>query len=68
MPSYDFECKECGKVFTIRKSMNEKVVPACPICESTNTSRKWSATELKAQSSGCSGCSSSKGSCGGGCS
>jgi putative FmdB family regulatory protein len=65
MPNYDFECKECGKVFTVRKSMNEKIEPACPVCESPNVVRLWNNINM-GNSGGCGSCSSG-GSCGGGC-
>lgn len=62
MTNYDFECNECGKVFIIKKSTQETMVPSCPVCESPNAKRIGEPIKQ----SGCGGCSSG-GSCGGGC-
>ena len=35
MPFYDFRCRLCGHVFTIRASIEEKeagLQPECPVC------------------------------------
>jgi hypothetical protein len=38
MPGKEYECKDCGRAFRVYKE--EKKVPMCPGCESTNTAPK----------------------------
>ncbi len=33
MPTYDYECAKCGKVFEIFQKMSDKPVMACPSCK-----------------------------------
>lgn len=44
MPTYEYECKECGKVFTLRLHMSEheKKRPKCPKCGSRKLEQKFS--------------------------
>lgn len=51
MSNYDFECKECGKEFSIKKSINETAIPTCPTCESPNLKNN----AISKNSGGCSG-------------
>lgn len=40
MPTYEFECGDCGERFEIRASFQEKekgLIPKCPRCGSDNT-------------------------------
>ncbi|HEY5895445.1 MAG TPA: zinc ribbon domain-containing protein [Chthoniobacterales bacterium] len=39
MPTYDYECPDCGKRFTVKTSISEheKEKPKCPKCGSTKT-------------------------------
>ena len=35
MPTYDYECRECGQVFEVRATMSQKTAgldPECPRC------------------------------------
>jgi putative FmdB family regulatory protein len=32
MPTYDYECTSCGKVFEVFQQMSEKPVKECPDC------------------------------------
>lgn len=34
---YDYECKQCGEVFEIRKSLSDATPVKCVECESTDT-------------------------------
>jgi len=47
MPSYDYKCKNCEKVFTIEKSMTDSSVPACIECSSSEVTRIWGNIQLK---------------------
>lgn len=44
MPSYEFECKKCNKVFTIILSLEDykKEKIKCPECGSTDVKRIYS--------------------------
>ena len=43
MPFYDFDCKKCGKEFTVRRMMAEMEKPApCPDCGTEETQRRIS--------------------------
>ncbi len=44
MPIYEFECKDCGKIFDYLapNMQSQPLKPACPHCESKNTMRKVS--------------------------
>lgn len=42
MPSYEFECGDCGEPFEVRASFEEKdkgLNPTCPRCGGDNTGR-----------------------------
>ena len=42
MPYYDYECKECGKTFTVKETFAEHDRHRhvkCPLCESRRTER-----------------------------
>jgi putative FmdB family regulatory protein len=44
MPAYEYECKDCQKVFTIFlsiKEFDEKPKIKCPDCESDNVRKKF---------------------------
>ena len=69
MASYDYNCKDCGKTFTVEKSMTDSSKPVCVHCNSCNVARIWGNVQLKGcgskgNSSGC-GSSCSKSSCSG---
>ncbi len=43
MPAYEYDCKDCGKEFTVFLSIREfeaKPVIKCPHCESDNVQKK----------------------------
>lgn len=44
MPTYEYQCKECDHVFTLRMHMeeHEKKRPKCPECGSRKLSQKFS--------------------------
>jgi putative FmdB family regulatory protein len=56
MPIYEYECKQCGNEFEALVSMNAKVGPSCPKCESKKIRKKISATA--SSKGGCSSCAS----------
>lgn len=33
MPTYEYECKECGKLFEIFQSIKDKPIKECKFCE-----------------------------------
>lgn len=35
MPSYDYECKDCGHDFEVFQNMSDPVLEVCPKCEGT---------------------------------
>ena len=40
MPFYDFRCKQCEDLFTVRATIKEKeqgLQPACPVCQAPET-------------------------------
>ena len=40
MPTYDYQCQECGHAFEVRATINQKTAglkPECPKCHSTAT-------------------------------
>jgi putative FmdB family regulatory protein len=42
MPTYDYKCADCGRIFEKFHGMNETPQVACPECTSANTSRQVS--------------------------
>ena len=47
MPTYDYKCKECKKIFTIHVSVDEhdkNPKPACQHCGSNKTAQMFSHT------------------------
>ena len=44
MPMYDFECKACGHTFETVAMLDE--TPACPSCQSADTSRLMGAPAI----------------------
>lgn len=42
MPTYDYKCADCGRIFEKFHGMNETPQVVCPECSSTNTSRQVS--------------------------
>jgi len=52
MPTYEYKCKDCGKEFEVFKSIKDESLPACPECNSHNTSRLISATSFILKGSG----------------
>ncbi len=42
MPTYDYKCADCGRIFEKFHGMNETPQVACPECTSVNTSRQVS--------------------------
>ena len=47
MPTYDFQCESCGKLFEARVSFGDAEqgkLPACPACRSTKPRRLLNST------------------------
>lgn len=67
MPTYEFQCTQCGHKFEIRASMEEKqkgLKPACPTCESKEVIPALSAVSIGAsKKNGSSGCCGGSGCC-----
>lgn len=42
MPTYDYKCADCGRIFEKFHGMNENPQVVCPECSSVNTSRQVS--------------------------
>lgn len=42
MPIYEYTCKECGNEFEELVPLNSETEPACPQCDSKNTTKKVS--------------------------
>lgn len=36
MPTYEYECKNCGYIFEEFKSISDNSIPHCPVCNSGN--------------------------------
>lgn len=32
MPTYEYKCERCGRVFEKKHKMSEEIIPACPDC------------------------------------
>ena len=32
MPTYDYECKSCGKIFEVFQKMSDDPLEVCPVC------------------------------------
>jgi len=47
MPSYEFECAECGRIFTVEHRMGDAVKPSCPACRSKDVQQRFSAFYAK---------------------
>lgn len=47
MPAYEFECRKCGRVFTVEHRMSAAVKPACPKCGSKAVEQRFSAFYAK---------------------
>lgn len=62
MPIYEFQCKECGKRFTVLASVSERDKVKCPACESKNITQLISACSFKVGGSSAGSCGSSSGS------
>ena len=79
MPMYDFRCKKCGYLITVRASFKEKdagLEPECPLCHSLDTQQVLTAGIFIGQATGgesrsfslpMSGSTCGCGSCGCGC-
>jgi putative FmdB family regulatory protein len=55
MPFYDFRCKECDHLFTVRASIKEKeagLYPECPVCHQPETQQVITAGVLIGQAAG----------------
>ncbi|MBL8032419.1 MAG: zinc ribbon domain-containing protein, partial [Leptospiraceae bacterium] len=39
MPTYDYKCADCGRIFEKFHGMNETPQVSCPECQSINTAR-----------------------------
>jgi putative FmdB family regulatory protein len=55
MPFYDFRCKRCDHVFTIRASIKEKeagLKPECPVCRQQETQQVITAGVFIGQATG----------------
>ncbi len=42
MPTYDYKCADCGRLFEKFHGMNEQPQVVCPECQSVNTARQVS--------------------------
>ncbi len=42
MPTYDYKCADCGRLFEKFHGMNEQPQVICPDCQSVNTARQAS--------------------------
>lgn len=42
MPTYDYKCDDCGRIFEKFHGMNETPQVGCPECRSVNTARQVS--------------------------
>lgn len=42
MPTYDYKCADCGRVFEKFHGMNEQPQVSCPECSSVNTGKQVS--------------------------
>lgn len=42
MPTYDYKCADCGRLFEKFHGMNEQPQVLCPDCQSVNTARQVS--------------------------
>lgn len=42
MPTYDYKCADCGRLFEKFHGMNEQPQVICPECQSANTARQVS--------------------------
>jgi putative FmdB family regulatory protein len=42
MPTYDYKCADCGRIFEKFHGMNEQPQIVCPECSSVNTARQVS--------------------------
>jgi putative FmdB family regulatory protein len=42
MPTYDYKCSDCGRIFEKFHGMNEKPQVECPECRSFNTGKQMS--------------------------
>ncbi len=42
MPTYDYKCADCGRLFEKFHGMNEQPQVICPECQSVNTARQAS--------------------------
>jgi putative FmdB family regulatory protein len=47
MPTYEFECEKCRRVFTIERSMGDRAKPCCPTCRSKAVHQRFSAFYAK---------------------
>ncbi|MEA3492996.1 MAG: zinc ribbon domain-containing protein [Candidatus Margulisiibacteriota bacterium] len=56
MPIYEFKCKDCGKEFEVKLPMSKSGEKQnCPLCESGNTTRSFSAVSVMNSSTSDSG-------------
>lgn len=39
MPTFDFQCNDCGHVFEFKRSFTSKKIPSCPACNSRETEK-----------------------------
>jgi putative FmdB family regulatory protein len=42
VPTYEYECKNCLKIFDIRQSINDPTLTECPECQSKSLIKKIS--------------------------
>jgi putative FmdB family regulatory protein len=55
MPTYDYECRECGHVFEVRASISQKTAgfnPECPKCHGHVTDQAFRSITFIGRSSG----------------
>ena len=52
MPIYEYECKECGHQLDALQGINEPILSACPVCNTTSLKRLISAPNFRLKGEG----------------
>jgi putative FmdB family regulatory protein len=55
MPTYDYQCQECGHTFEVRATISQKAAglkPECPECHSRDTRQAFRSVMFTGRSSG----------------
>jgi putative FmdB family regulatory protein len=70
MPTYDYECRQCGHLFEVRASISEKTAgldPECPQCHGHETRQAFRSLMFISSSGSGSAPPVPSGGCGPGC-